>query len=258
MQMTLKRQFYMGLFRMSTPSSVCEMSCWRVADPCRLGELSVHQRHHGGHHIGRRTGGHQRNKNPRYCVACRCRNDLDREPVTCFAELSSSRLSAHGTLVPLVRFARKRASQYLFRLQRWDLFVAAIWPVAWLCHLESRKHIRGTELDGREMTPGLQTHGARADALHLWIGIWRGAQLGADRQPPKLPGLQTRGNDRHVQASPFFESMLVVALGCSCCLKSPFHLEVFAKVFCDFSTQTQITRIQYSYVAGRCFVLPSP
>ena len=38
-----------------------------------------------------------------------------------------------------------------------------------------------------------------ADALHLRIGVRRGAQPGADRQPPKLPGLQARGNCHHVQ-----------------------------------------------------------
>lgn len=52
-----------------------------------------------------------------------------------------------------------------------------------------------TELDGMLMNT------SSADALHLWVGLRRGAQLGADRQPPKFPGLQPGGNDRDVQAS---------------------------------------------------------
>lgn len=48
---------------------------------------------------------------------------------------------------------------------------------------------------------GLLVNTWNADALHLWIGLRRGAQLGADRQPPKFPGLQPRGDDRDVQAS---------------------------------------------------------
>lgn len=55
-----------------------------------------------------------------------------------------------------------------------------------------------------------------ADALHLRVGVRRGAQPGADRQPPKFPRLQARGNDRHVQVCWGMSGLALLLFLCFC------------------------------------------